>query len=68
MDVKAAPEGDRRRWSAWRRSRLKGTTARSASSGSQHKLLSDKGSTVLFERLKGTTGACGAWIATHRRG
>jgi hypothetical protein len=24
MDVEAAPEGDRRRWSTWRRSRPKG--------------------------------------------
>jgi hypothetical protein len=70
--VEAAPEGDRRRWSTWRRSRPKGMTARLASSGSRHKLLSDEGSAVLRAKRRWVrrpiTGACGVRTVTHRGG
>jgi hypothetical protein len=72
MDAEAAPEGDWRRWSAWRRSRPKGTTVRSALRGSWCKLLSDKGSAVMHAERRWVrrpaTGACGARTTTHRGG
>jgi hypothetical protein len=67
MDAEVAPQGDRRRWSAWRCSRPKGTTTKSASSGSRCKLLSDKGSTVLCAERRWVrrpaTGACRVQMA-----